>query len=124
MSIFDTCFPGYELSDDDNEDIQPQQDGRSCDEIQPPDESRILPASASPILPSPPVPSHTPFNFFACVRRSSGHTASILQSIHHLDKLLPPEPIFDHSERAGGGVTPSEVDHCSVCLFGFISNWI
>ena len=58
--VFDTCFPGYELSDDDNEDIQPQQDGGSCDEIQPQHELQILPASASPILPSSPVPSHAP----------------------------------------------------------------
>ena len=64
----------------------------------------LLNESASPILAPPPVPSHAPFNFFAFVRQSSGHTASILQSIHLLDKRLPPGPIFDHSERAGGGV--------------------
>ena len=102
--MFDNCFPGYELSDDENEDNRPNRDGGSCDEIQPQHESDILPASASPILVPPPVPSHAPFNFFAFVRQSSGHTASILQSIHLLDKRLPPGPIFDHSERAGGGV--------------------
>ena len=31
--MFDTCFPGYELSDDDNEDIRPKQDGGSCPPI-------------------------------------------------------------------------------------------
>ena len=50
--MFDNCFPGYELSDDENEDNRPNRDGGSCDEIQPQHESDILPAFASPILAS------------------------------------------------------------------------
>ena len=98
--VFDNSCPGYELSDDENEDIQPPQDAAGCDLNQ----SQGQPVSAPPFLHAPPVPCNAPFNFFAFLRQSSGHSASMLQSISNLDILLPPGPIIDHSERAGGGV--------------------
>jgi hypothetical protein len=97
---FDNSCSGFELSDDENEDIEPPQDGAGCDHNQ----SQGQPVSAPPFLQAPPVPCNAPFNFFAFLRQSSGHSASMLQSIRNLDILLPPGPIIDHSERAGGGV--------------------
>ena len=87
LFVFDNCFPGYELSDDENEDNRPNRDGGSCDEIQPQHESDILPASAKRICfsNSGPASCSQPctvqfFRFCTTVKRSYGIHIAIYSS--------------------------------------------
>ena len=93
--------PGYEMSDDDDEDILPSriQDHQRHGPDHPSD---ILQLPA-PVMALPPPPPPT-FDFHSFMRRSGGKLASLFRLIQELDALLPQGPIIVHSQRAGGGV--------------------
>ena len=99
-STYIRFIPGYELSDDETEDVQPSQPLDNPEEADPAADLRPM----APLHPHPPVLPLPPFDFDCIIRQSGGNSASLFRVIREVDALLPPGPIIVHSQRAGGGV--------------------
>ncbi len=56
-----------------------------------------MPLQPHLLLPQP------PFYFEPLMHRSCGNSETLFRVIHDVDSLLPPAPIFVHSERGGDG---------------------
>ena len=92
---------GFELSDDDE--LPDEQDpGQSAyEDNECPDIAMLEPVQP----PAPVQPKVMPtFDFHQCIRRLGGNATTMFKALDELDSHIPPEQIFVHSERAGGGV--------------------
>ena len=73
FNVLDNSCSGFELSDDENEDIQPPQDAAGCDLNQ----SQGQPVSAPPFLHAPPVPTLQFLCFSTAIKRPFRFHAAI-----------------------------------------------